>query len=111
MKRLVKCSHNINFNETDDIDSTLDTINTFIQNLSRQYRKDTGSLAGLLWVCYKVKTYGPSRKYRIVDVPEKQLLFIVDALKKWSYLKDLSAKVTINSSYDDDIIEIAIPGK
>ena len=104
MKRYVQSVRN--FREMDDGDETLSKINRFIQQLSRQYREETDGIITLIWVCYKVKTYGESKLYRVTEMPKKQVSYILDNLKNWSFIKQNGGSVKLDLSYDEPVINI-----
>jgi len=106
MKRMIKAS--INYNEIDDGNTTLSKINRFIQDLSSQRREETGELVSLIWRCHKVKTVGKPNLYRITDLPNKQVSFVLDKLKEWPFIKDANGSVTLDMRHDEPVINIRL---
>lgn len=107
MKRYIKSYRN--YAEMDDRDELLSAINREIQKLSNHYRQDTGSPAGLLWVMYKVKTVTGPKIYRIVDIPDKQVSYILDNLKNTKTVREHNGTVVLNTTYPGNTIDVKIP--
>ena len=107
MKRYIKSYRN--FAEMDDGDELLSAINREIQNLSKQYQKDNDSYGGLLWVIYKVKTVSGPKIYRIVDIPDKQVSYILDNLKKTKTIRENNGQVVLKVDYPGNVIDVKIP--
>ena len=107
MKRYIKSYRN--YAEMDDGDELLSAINREIQNLSKQYRQDNDSYGGLLWVIYKVKTVNGSKIYRIVDIPDKQVSYILDNLKNTKTIRENHGQVVVKVDYPGNVIDVKIP--
>lgn len=105
MKRYIKSYRN--YAEMDDGDELLSAINREIQNLSRQYRQDTDGT--LLWAVYKVKTYDGPKIYRIVDIPDKQVSYILDNLKNTKTIRENNGQVVLKVDYPGNVIDVKIP--
>lgn len=107
MKRYVKSYRN--YAEMDDSDELLSAINREIQQLSRKYREENESSPILLWVMYKVKTVTGPKIYRIVDVPDKQVSYILDNLKNTKTIKENNGQVVLKAGYPGNVIDVKIP--